>query len=74
MSNVPPWQRLQESAAKLEQLHPDCRGTVHPLAVVDGVLELGEGSVVKAGTVIEGHVRTWGHKNSDTAERLSLSQ
>lgn len=57
MSNVPPWQRLQESAAELEQLHPDCRGTVHPLAVVDGVLELGEGSVVKAGTVIEGHVR-----------------
>lgn len=57
MSNVPPWQRLKESAAELEQLRPDCRGTVHPLAVVDGVLELGEGSVVKAGTVIEGHVR-----------------
>ena len=57
MSTIPPWLRLQQSAAELERLQPSCCGTVHPLAVVDGVLELGEGSVVKAGTVIEGYVR-----------------
>ncbi len=57
MNSLPPWQRLQQNAAQLTQLQPDCRGSVHPLAVVDGVLELGEGSVVKAGTVIEGRVR-----------------
>ena len=54
---TPPWQRLQQNARELATLQPDIRGSVHPLAVVDGVLELGEGSVVKAGTVIEGHVR-----------------
>ena len=55
--NIPPWLRLQQNARELSTLQPDIRGTVHPLAVVDGVLELGEGSVVKPGTVIEGHVR-----------------
>ena len=54
---VPPWERLNAMARELEELRPDVRGTVHPLAVVDGVLALGEGSVVMAGTVIEGHVR-----------------
>ncbi len=55
--NTPPWQRLQQNARELAKLRPDIRGTVHPLAVVEGVLELGEGSVVKAGCVIEGYVR-----------------
>ncbi len=54
---VPPWQQLDEAAAELRALRPDVRGTVHSLASVDGVLELGEGSVIKAGCVIEGHVR-----------------
>ena len=57
MSTTPPWLRLQQSAAELERLQPSCCGTVHPLAVVDGVLDLGAGSVVKAGTVLEGYVR-----------------
>jgi len=58
---TPPWLRLQQNARELASLQTDIRGTVHPLAVVDGVLELGEGSVVKAGTVIEGHVRIGRH-------------
>ncbi len=52
-----PWIRLNEAAAQLRQLTPCVRGSVHPLATVEGVLELGEGSVIKAGCVIEGHVR-----------------
>ncbi len=56
-TDTPPWQRLQENTAELSALTPSCKGSVHPLAVVDGVLELAEGSCVKAGTVIEGHVR-----------------
>lgn len=54
---MPPWVRLQKTAAELLHLQPACRGQVHPLATVNGVLELGEGSVIKPGTVIEGHVR-----------------
>ncbi|MBR5875427.1 MAG: UDP-N-acetylglucosamine diphosphorylase [Akkermansia sp.] len=54
---TPPWVRLQKTAAELLHLQPACRGQVHPLATVNGVLELGEGSVIKPGTVIEGHVR-----------------
>ncbi len=57
VSQTPPWERLEEKARELAELRPCCRGKIHPLAVVDGVLELGEGSVVKAGTVIEGRVR-----------------
>lgn len=57
MRILPPWLRLLENARRLANLAPVCRGTVHPLAVINGVLELGEGSVVKAGTVIEGRVR-----------------
>ena len=57
LEKTPPWKRLEEKARELAELRPCCRGKIHPLAVVDGVLELGEGSVVKAGTVIEGHVR-----------------
>ncbi len=52
-----PWMLLDEAARELRQLQADVRGTVHPLASVEGVLELGEGSVIKAGCVIEGHVR-----------------
>ncbi len=52
-----PWVRLDEAAAELRTLVPAVHGTVHPLATVAGVLELGEGSVIKAGCVIEGHVR-----------------
>ncbi len=57
MNTTAPWIRLAEAAEELRQLEPDIRGTVHPLACIDGVLVLGEGSVVKAGCVIEGHVR-----------------
>ena len=53
----PPWAALDALPAELETMQPCVRGSVHPLAVVDGVLSLGEGSVIKAGTVIEGFVR-----------------
>ena len=53
----PPWVRLQENARRLASLTPRCLGEVHPSAVINGVLELGEGSVIKPGTVIEGQVR-----------------
>ncbi len=56
-SDEAPWQRLDAAAAQLRALAPAVHGTVHPLACVDGVLELGEGSCIKAGCVIEGHVR-----------------
>lgn len=52
-----PWVLLDELAQELCELRADVRGSVHPLAVVDGVLALGEGSIVKAGCVIEGFVR-----------------
>ncbi len=55
--NKAPWEQLNEAAEALRALTPCVKGAVHPLAVVDGVLELGEGSVIKAGCVIEGHVR-----------------
>lgn len=55
--SIPPWERLDAAAAEVAQLSARCDGMIHPTAVVDGVLVLGEGSVVKAGTVIEGHVR-----------------
>ncbi len=57
MNGTAPWKRLEAAAEELRRLSPAVRGVVHPLACVDGVLELGEGSVVKAGCVIEGHVR-----------------
>ncbi len=57
MSDKAPWIQLNETAAELRALRPCICGTVHPLATVDGVLELGEGSVIKAGCVIEGYVR-----------------
>lgn len=57
MSQTPPWERLNRAAGELSQLQPACNGSVHPTAVVEGVLELGEGSCIKAGTVIEGFVR-----------------
>lgn len=55
--SMTPWHRLEQMAAELQELQPVNHGTIHPLAVVSGVLELGEGSVIKPGTVIEGHVR-----------------
>lgn len=54
---TPPWVRLQKNSEELAALQPLNKGSIHPLAVIDGILELGEGSVIKAGTVIEGHVR-----------------
>lgn len=42
-------------------MRADVRGTVHPLAVVEGVLQLGEGSRILPGTVVEGHVRIGRH-------------
>lgn len=52
-----PWERLEAAAEELGALQTDIRGSVHPAAVVDGVLALGEDSRVLPGTVIEGHVR-----------------
>ena len=54
---IPPWQQLDAVADELRAMQPDIRGKVHPLAVVEGVLQLGEGSEIRPGTVIEGHVR-----------------
>ncbi len=56
-THTPPWIQLDEAAAELRSLIPAMHGSVHSLATIDGVLELGEGSVIKAGCVIEGHVR-----------------
>lgn len=52
-----PWERLEAGCAELLQLRTSIKGRVHPRAVIDGILALGEGSVIKSGTVIEGHVR-----------------
>ncbi|MBQ3241052.1 MAG: hypothetical protein IJB00_07725 [Akkermansia sp.] len=54
---LPPWLQLDAAAAELRCMKPDIRGRIHPLAVVEGVLQLGEGSEIRPGTVIEGHVR-----------------
>jgi len=54
---TPPWVRLQKNSEELADLQASNKGSIHPLAVIDGILELGKGSVIKAGTVIEGHVR-----------------
>ena len=55
--SLPPWQELEAARGELRRQQPDIRGSVHPLAVIEGTLQLGEGSVIKAGCVIEGHVR-----------------
>lgn len=52
-----PWKELELAREELRRLQPDVRGELSPAAHVLGVLELGEGSVVLPGTVIEGHVR-----------------
>lgn len=52
-----PWLILEQRCAELKTLCPKIEGSVHPTAVIEGVLDLGEGSVIKAGTVIEGYVR-----------------
>lgn len=54
---IAPWQQLDAAAEELRAMQPDIRGKVHPLAVVEGVLQLGEDSEIRPGTVIEGHVR-----------------
>ncbi|MFI3244628.1 MAG: hypothetical protein R3Y56_10285 [Akkermansia sp.] len=51
------WMVLERCCAELQLLQPRIQGSIHPTAVIDGVLDLGEGSVIKAGSVIEGHVR-----------------
>ncbi len=57
MSPIPPWLELDAARESLRQLRPCIRGEISPAAHVLGVLELGEGSVVLPGTVVEGHVR-----------------
>ncbi len=52
-----PWKELEVEREKLSRLQMDIRGELSPAAHLLGVLELGEGSVVLPGTVIEGHVR-----------------
>lgn len=52
-----PWEQLDATAEELQHMQPDVRGKVHPLAVVDAVLQLGEDSTILPGTVIEGFVR-----------------
>ncbi len=52
-----PWKELEIRRAELLELQPRVEGEVYAGAHVLGVLELGEGSVVLPGTVIEGHVR-----------------
>lgn len=54
---APPWEELDAAAAELSRMQADIRGSVHPLATVLGTLQLGEGSVLLPGTVIDGHVR-----------------
>ena len=52
-----PWNELDAVRAELLEMLPAVQGEVSPAAHVLGVLQLGEGSVVLPGTVIEGHVR-----------------
>lgn len=54
---LPPWERLDACAQELQGLPADIRGTIHPAAVVEGVLQLGEGSRILPGCVLEGHIR-----------------
>lgn len=55
---LPPWEELDALERELGTMAPDIRGEVHPLAVAGcAVLQLGEGSRILPGTVIEGHVR-----------------
>lgn len=57
-TDLPPWEELDALERELRAMAPDVRGEVHPLAVTEGaVLQLGEGSRILPGTVIEGHVR-----------------
>lgn len=57
-ADTPPWRELELLESELSTMQPDVRGSVHPLAVTEGaVLQLGEGSRILPGTVIEGHVR-----------------
>lgn len=58
---TPPWERLAQNETELASLRPVNCGSISPCAIVCGKLELGEGSVVKAGSVIEGHVRIGRH-------------
>lgn len=60
---LPPWEELDAMERELRDLRPTVRGELHPLAVImDGaVLELGEGSRILPGTVIEGRVRIGRH-------------
>lgn len=46
---LPPWLQLDAAAAELRCMKPDIRGRIHPLAVVEGVLQLGEGSEIRPG-------------------------
>ncbi len=55
--NQAAWLRLEQTCRELTSLQTEIQGHIHPTAVIEGVLELGEGSVIKAGSVIEGHVR-----------------
>lgn len=61
-AELPPWKELDALENELRAMVPDVRGEVHPLAVAEGaVLQLGEGSRILPGTVIEGHVRIGKH-------------
>ncbi len=53
----PAWKQLEQSCKALQNLQTNIEGSIHPTAVIDGILELGEGSDIKAGSVIEGHIR-----------------
>lgn len=57
-TTLPPWEELDALERELTAMRPDIRGSIHPLAVTENaVLQLGEGSRILPGTVIEGHVR-----------------
>lgn len=51
-----PWELLEWSAHLLNVQREDIQGYVYPSACVEGVLKLGEGSVILPGTMIEGPV------------------
>jgi len=52
-----PWDILKKRAVSMKALRVDIQGSIHPAAHIDGILSLGEGSVIKSGSLIEGHVR-----------------
>ncbi len=56
-ASLSPWQQLERKREELLTLQHAIHGEIHELAHIAAVLELGAGSEIMAGCVLEGHVR-----------------